>query len=289
MNAVLTGQASVAYLSSRNIPVISSEGASNWFYEHPNYFPLFASGDPTLKSVFDVAVNSAKANGKSKIGTFNCIEAAMCSAVYDKAPGYAQEFGVALVYRGQGSLVQPDFTSACQSAKDAGVEVLAMYMDGNSIQRFGKSCNSVGFHPLYVVQGFGLTPALASDPNLDGLQGTLVTIPWLEMGNPIVAEFDQMLRQYAPGVPPSAPTLEGWIAGKVFEAAVAATDDPTTSVGIMNGMNSINGNDFSGTTYPLSFPAGQTAAKQYCVWTATISGGQYVSDGAAPVACGTGG
>jgi branched-chain amino acid transport system substrate-binding protein len=288
MDAVLTGHASVDYLKSRNIPVISSEGGSNWFYGNANYFPVFSSGDPTLKGFFAGIAEVAKEAGLTKVGTLNCIEASICSAVYTKAPGYAREFAVNLVYRGQASLVQPDFTSACQSAKDAGVQVLGVALDGNSFLRLVKSCRSVGFTPRYVGQGLGLTAEIPKDPNTEGAQFSLQTIPWLETDNAIVAESEEVIRKYAPGLQPGPLTIAGYVAAKVFERTVEGTDDPTTSAGILAGLRTIRDYDVGGTTYPLTFTS-EPATMRWCVWTVRVEGGKWVSDGPKAAACGEGG
>src|SRR3989442_467713 len=46
----LTGQGSVDYLTKAGIPVVGSEGAGQWFYESPTYFPQGSTGNALLQA-----------------------------------------------------------------------------------------------------------------------------------------------------------------------------------------------------------------------------------------------
>jgi hypothetical protein len=98
-----------------------------------------------------------------------------------------------------------------------------------------------------------------------------------------------LIRQYAPGLRPGPLTIAGYVAAKVFEDAVEGTDDPTTSEGILAGLHTIRDCDVGGTTFPLTFTAGEGSTTRWCVWTVRADGGKWVSDGLEPMECGTGG
>jgi branched-chain amino acid transport system substrate-binding protein len=287
MDAVLTGQASVPYLVAHQIPVIGNEGGSNWFNENPNYFPATASCDPDLEALFAGMVEVGKEKGFARYGTINCIEVPLCSSVYNLDPMFAQTFGVQVVYRGQGSLVQPDYTSQCQAAKQAGVQILMIALDENSIERLGQSCSDVGYHPVIFTETNGLGPGLLTDPDLEGVYAVSVTYPFMLTTNPVVAQMAQVIAKYAPGVLVSGQTMQGWVAAQLFEDAVANVPDPTTSQAILNGLWTIRSDDLGGTTYPLTFVKGQDAPKQYCGWIIEIVNGQYTSPGDSSKVCGT--
>jgi hypothetical protein len=88
-DAPLTGQASMAYLDTHDIPVIGSKGLSNWFNENPNYCLATSSGDATLDALFAGMVEVGKQKGFTRYGTINCIEATRCSTLYDLDPMFA--------------------------------------------------------------------------------------------------------------------------------------------------------------------------------------------------------
>jgi branched-chain amino acid transport system substrate-binding protein len=279
MDAPLTGQASVAYLREKQIPVIGHEGGSPWFYDNPTYFAATSSGDVSLEGVYAVVADAAKQAGKTKIATISCVEAAICSRFNDVVPAFAPKYGGQIVYRAQASLVQPDYTAVCRAAKDALADVLVVFLDGSSVQRTARSCDSVDYHPQLVVPALSMIPALQSDPNLEGVVGAIITAPWTLGAVPAVAEHLRAMAQYAPGAPPGAESIAGWTSAKLFEAALANVPEPITSQGILEGLWAVNGNDLGGLTYPLAFAKGQTMAKRYCVWAVVLHDGKYSSPG----------
>ena len=279
MDAPLTGQASVAYLSGKQIPVVGHEGGSPWFYDNPTYFAATSSGDVSLEGVYAVVADAAKQANKTKIATVSCVEAAICSRFNDVVPAFAPKYGGQIVYRAQASLIQPDYTAVCRAAKDAGAEVLVVFLDGSSVQRTARSCGSVDYHPQLVVPALSMIPALQSDPNLEGVVGAIITAPWTLSAVPAVAEHQRAMAQYAPGAPPGAESIAGWTSAKLFEAALANVPEPITSQGILEGLWSIKGNDLGGLTYPVAFTKGQTMAKRYCVWAVVLHTGNYSSAG----------
>ncbi len=286
MNGVLTGQASTAYLSSRQIPVIGNEGGSSWFYENPTYFPATGSGDPLLESVLVVATETGRRAGKSHLGLVSCIEASLCSRANDLLPGLAGKYGSQIVYRSQATLVQPDYTATCRAAQDAGVEVMMVALDGNSVQRFARSCASIGFRPVYLVGGQSMIPQLPRDPNLNGLVGANATTPWMLADVPAVAQHRRVMATFAPGVTVGSATMQGWVSAKLFEAATADVADPTTSAAILDGLWRVKSNDLGGLTYPITFTKGQNVPRQFCTWPVEIRDGAYRSAGLDTRICG---
>jgi branched-chain amino acid transport system substrate-binding protein len=277
MDAVIGGAGSIAYLSGRNFPVIGSELGSDWFYEHPNYRPQASTGAMALEAAIAGASVIGKPKGLTKLATFSCIEAGICSGLYNLAPAAAPKYGMDLVFRYQGSLVQPDFTSACQQAKQAGAQVLVVAFDPNAQSRLIRNCHSVGYDPVIATGGPLVNQNLLADPELDGsiIGGTF--IPNSVTSNPLVAEFTDVLRRYAPGVSPDAAALTGYISAKMFEAAARKAGDDLTPNGILKGLAALNGEDFGGATMPLNFKYGQNAPKQFCFYVSEIKGGKQVS------------
>jgi branched-chain amino acid transport system substrate-binding protein len=286
MDAVLSGQASLNYLTQRRIPVIGDEGGSSWFYTSPMYFPQAASGDPTDESLIAAGSQVARMLNQPRIGTLNCLEAPICSTVGDFGQRFAGKFGVQDVYKGAGSLVQPDFTANCQSARSAGVQVLIIAMDGNSVQRILQSCNTVNFHPTYIAQSLGLTSALPSFSLAQGLYGANVVIPWMLANNPGVVAYQNVMKRYAPGVQLGGSTMEGWVSAQLFQVAAAHMPNPPSSQAVLDGLWSIKNNDLGGITSPLTFTKDQNAPENYCYWLIQIQGGKYISPDGGQRTCG---
>jgi branched-chain amino acid transport system substrate-binding protein len=278
-DAPLAGNASVAYLTQHRIPVIGSEGGSPWFYNSPMYFPQQTSGSYILEGIVAGVAAYGKSLGLTKYGQVTCIEAAQCSGLYNQAPAYAQKFGLQLVYRGQGSLTQPDFTSTCQAAQRAGAQMFGMGLDTNSDFRLLRNCNSVGFHPVFVTGGALATPGLAQYSLANGTLIVMGEIPPSHLTNPSLAQFQSVLHQYAPGLNVDTGTMNGWVSAQLLAAASADISDPPTSDSILRGLWTISNNDLGGITQPLTFTANQNAPTVVCYWAVKIQSGTYVDVG----------
>jgi branched-chain amino acid transport system substrate-binding protein len=214
--------------------------------------------------------------GQNRLATFNCIEAASCSALYSVAPGLASKYHLNLVYRAEGSLVQPDFTSTCQAAKSAGAQLFFIFMDPNSIERIARSCASVNYHPqLFVATGDA--PPQATDPLLDGMYVSMPVLPWMVTSNPGIAEYRNVMAKYGAGLLPSNSSIVGWVSAKLFQLAAQHLPDAPTSESLLDGLWSIKGNDLGGLTVPLTFSRDQSAPMTFCYWQEQFKNGQIIS------------
>jgi branched-chain amino acid transport system substrate-binding protein len=272
MDAVIAGNASVDYLTQKGVPVIGDEGGSSWFYTSPVYFPQITSGDLALQALVRAIAQIGAPQGKHTLGTVTCVEAALCSSLYGSVPALAQQNHLTLGYRGQASLTQPDFTSSCQSAKSAGVDLFIAGLDTNSIQRLLKNCASIGFNPLYITGGPLITPGLLADPRAEGFYVAPNTDLYTNAANPQIAAMRATLAKFAPGVPPSISATVGWTAAQLFQVALQKATSPTPAA-LLQALGTIKGNDLGGLTAPLSFTSGQPAAKVQCFWLGQVHDG----------------
>jgi branched-chain amino acid transport system substrate-binding protein len=275
--APLAGQASIPYMTQKQVPAIGSEMASNWYYTNPVYFPQATSGDDSVVGTFAAFALLGRPQGKNVVGIVSCVEASICSTVYQQGPSIASRVGLTLGYRAQASLAQPDFTANCQAAKSAGVQMFYLGLDTNSIDRFARSCASINFHPTFGLFSLVTLPSLASNSLLNGAISTSNTAPYTDTASATVSEYLQALKRYAPGSQPQAAGIAGWVAAKLFQEAANNMSEPPTSQSILNGLWSMKGDDLGGLTQPLTFAKGQNHALPLCYWATVIQGGQFVS------------
>jgi branched-chain amino acid transport system substrate-binding protein len=273
--APLSGFASLNYINQKAVPVIGNEGGSPWFYESKYFFPNGASGFDGFSSWFAVPTQSYNA-AKKKYAVISCIEAQACSGIDAKAEELAKRFKVDLVYKGKASLTQPDYTSHCLRAQQAGAEVIIPVLDGNSVHRFAKSCDSVGFKPLYT----GITSAtredFAKNPLLEGYVGGYFELPWFRTDNPLIAEHLQVIKKYAPDVKPGPQSASGWSVAKLFEIAAQNVSEPPTSASILQGLYSMKNNPVGGLLAPVTYTESvPTTPLRDCFWAAQVKGGKW--------------
>jgi ABC-type branched-subunit amino acid transport system substrate-binding protein len=278
MTAILTGRSTLNYLTERKIPVVGGAGSEDWYYESPTYFPQFSIGPSLYKASAAGIAEFAKSVGKTKVGVVYCVEVSQCTQYADAIGKYGPSYGIEVVYKGAASLAQPDYTANCQAAQAAGAEILYVGLDQSGIDRLAKSCTSVNFRPNYGTTALVTDAArLAANPLLNGVFLTVDSLPWIMTANPGIAEFERVLKKYAPGLTIGPSAHGGWVSAKLFQLAAEKLADPSRSESILAGLWSVQGNDLSGQTYPLQFSQGQLAPPMACYWLARNVDGQWIS------------
>ena len=287
MTDSLSGSEGAAkYFEQKRIPVIGDAGGAFWAYSNTMYFPQAATGIWGIDSPIGAVAQVALPKGKTKFGAVYCLEAPVCSSGYPLAEQMAAKYGMKLVYRAQASITQPDYTSICQAAKDAGAEAFFPVMDGNSAVRLGRSCASVSYHPIYTGIGQIFETSESGGADLDGIVYGVMTIPWFLQDNPGVAELQSAYRRYAPGLRIGPNSVLGWMSAKLFELAAQKVSDVPTSQSILEGLWSIKDNDFGGMTMPLTFTEGQPPPNRSCFWIVQRVGGKVITPNDGKRTCG---
>ena len=281
----LAGESSVAYITSKRIPMVGNEGGSDWYHKSPMYFPQAPNGDTYWRSMIPGLAEVAK--GKKKFASVACVEAETACGGADRVwngEGVAKKNGFEPVYRARVSLAQPDYTAECLAAQRAGAEIILLVLDDTSIGRFANSCGRQRYNPMY---GWPLAPAATrhkDDPNLNGAVVLLNFFPWTKGDTPATGEFQGAMKKYFSG------TVEpghagGWASGKMFEKAAQATSTPHLAAGILEGLYSFKGETLGGLTMPLTFTPGQPAPRVECWGQLLIDSGKYVPVNNGEVRC----
>lgn len=272
--AVLTGYSTTQYLNSKRVPVIGSEMGSQWFYENPMFFPQGTSGHPAMRA--NMAALATAGKGKKKVGILSCLEAQFCTDLGQRGPEDAKHYGLQVVYTGRASLTQPDFTANCLDAQRQGVEIFLVAEDSASIHRVAKSCQSVGFRPMFGAFFTTLADDFKDDAALDGVSGMMPSMPWFA-GDPGVQAYVAGLKKFAPNTAPGASSVLGWVAAKVFEKAAQNIGEQPSSDAVLRGLWSMKNDDIGGLTQPLSFTEGQNAPQTRCYWVVQADKGKWTS------------
>jgi branched-chain amino acid transport system substrate-binding protein len=283
----LTGSASVDYLNAKHVPVINSIGGNTYFYTSPMHFPLVAHGEEFVKASLYNSADYAKQKGVKKYGLIACTEAQVCSDT-DRLNGNAENVkaaGMELVYKSRASLAQPDFTAECVGARNAGVEILQIALDGNSVARVAASCARQNYRPLITVFGAIAFDKMKDNPDLDGLTVNANGFPYFICGDPATVEFCDAQRKYGPVQIYGIGNSIGWTAGKAFELAAQHVSDAPTSADILNGLWTFKNETIGGLTHPLTFTKDQPAPRMPCWWQLVLVKGKWTAPNGMKVSC----
>jgi branched-chain amino acid transport system substrate-binding protein len=271
-----TGNSAVDYLTKKGVPVVGGDPSSNWYYDSPMYFPHASVGKKGItRPLLAGTAEAALPQGKKKLAILACNEAQICRDLTVDMPGLAPQFGLQVVSEAQASLAQPDYTAECLAARNAGADVMFLAFDPQSYGRVARSCNSVGYKPI-----FSLVPNVTNNiPQIKEMEGAVITAvvhPWFDTTHPAIAEMHRAMKQYTPRAEPDNEAGLGWAAGRLFErAARGHLAAAPTSQNVLDGLWSLNGETLGGLTYPLTFGKGQNADPKGCWWLASISGGAF--------------
>ena len=164
------------------------------------------------------------------------------------------------VYRTKVSIAQPDFTAECLSARNAGVEVLVVVVDTNSVGRVAASCARQGYRPTLSAPFQSLADRFKDDPAFDRAIMTSTVAPWFEGNTAASAEYQEAVRRFFGKSLPPVQMPVGWVAGKLLERAarsLQALDSPS----LLRGLWSIKNDDLGGLTQPLTFTENEPAPR----------------------------
>ena len=279
----LTLNASLNYLQQQGIPVVGGDLLSETWNQSPILFPQGTAVDDLINN----GIKATKLSGQTKLGFLYCVETPDCTNGYTQlfTKGGAAAAGLHPTYSAQFSLAQPDFTVECQQAQSAGVTILGLAGDANSLERMASNCNGLGFHPQYFAFALSVVDSLKSDPNLNGLIAPVGDFPWFAGSTPASAAYLQAVQQYDPSLATSAGTSQMWTAGALLGQAITNLNGATpTSANIIKGLDAIQNNTLGGLAPPLSFTAGQPAPRASCYFVVQIKNGAWTApEGNAPV------
>ncbi len=188
------------------------------------------------------------------------------------------------------SITQADYTSACQSAKNAGADSIFLGLDGASITRFAASCDTIGYHPQLYTVSLAASFDIASPALQDfEIQVGSPVFPYTERSTSAQKVFHDAFAQYAPGVKVNSGASQSWAAGMMLQRALeklgpSAITQPITKELVMKGLGMIKAETLGGlipkTTYTFGqahTPTGQCGAIlifRKGAWSA-INGGRF--------------
>jgi branched-chain amino acid transport system substrate-binding protein len=245
------------------VPVIGGAAVTEDFFESPWFFPSSASVDDQAIGLIRNGVD----RGMKRLGLLYCVEAPPCTLLAKKGKQFAAAGGAQLVYDAPVSVTQPDFTAQCANARNAKVDLLGAAMDGASITRLVRSCQTIGYKPLIATAGSLLDPAQAADPVLRSFGVVTVSgeAPWFLDDRPGLKAFRTALAQYSPESAPVGSGVIAWTAGELLRAAIdnvaaEARSGPITTTLVLKGLGSVSHETLGGLTAPITFTPNQAHA-----------------------------
>ncbi len=237
------------------------------WHESPYLYPVGGNE----RAQFAGSVKALQKQGVKKIAILYCVESSACTAFKDTLDrdGYAKKFGMDIAYQTQISLTQNDFTSACQSAKNAGAQAVVFAGDAGGVARTARSCATVG-----LTVPVAITASQATfDPNDKNLQRATVSMaspifPFTQAAdNAAEKEYRAAMARYNPTAEHNNASALTWSSAKMLERAVellgpAYQTQPLTRELILKGLGMVKKETLGGLIPPTTYSPNQPKAQE---------------------------
>ena len=243
------------YVTQKGIPTLGGDLTFKDWDKHPMYFP---NGTPQDDQIYSHVFGAATLRPKlKKFGSFTCREAQGCTAARDAYPAAAKRAGLDPVYNAEVSIAQPDFTSECLGAQNAGVEILAVVVDPNSARRVAASCARQNYHPTLVFVATVVSSAQNGDPNINGTIGVISSSAYMSNSSPGQMAMRAAFKKYAPDTQLDVASTLGYSSGVMLETAAAkGLGSPLSQSRLIDNLYTFQGETLGGLAPPLTFRRG---------------------------------
>ncbi|MGW2563657.1 ABC transporter substrate-binding protein [Streptomyces sp. NPDC001514] len=271
------------YVEQKKVPVIGGDCSTTAWTNSPVLFSQCAATNSQMDGLAKIGATHGK--GK-KLGGLFCTESDACTHAEDRMFGSgraAARFGLDPVYRAKITLTQPDYTAECLQARNAGVELMLVTGDPNTVARVASSCRRQNFSPQFLQPSATVGADTAAKPGLSDVLGAMAVFPFKGVSSPAFREFDAAWKKYG-GRAPGPSAAQGWASAKVFEKAARGASE-ISRAGLIKELYTFRGQRFGGLTVPLTYVAGKGTADTRCVFFMRGSGGRWTAPGGAGPVC----
>ena len=125
---------------------------------------------------------------------------------------------------------------------------------------------------------------MGEDSNLQGAYVGPGVTPWFLSVTAAQKEFRAAFDRYVGGEPAGG-DMVGWVAGKLFEAALRGNPAKITGQAVMDGLYALKNESLGGLAKPLNYVKGKPAPATLCGAIAKIQGNRFTAAGDGSLTC----
>jgi branched-chain amino acid transport system substrate-binding protein len=213
---------------------------------------------------------------KRKAALLYCREVSLCTDLEQKISRFASQSGVEIVYRGQVSLAQPDYTAEMLQAKNAGADAVITVMDNASVLRALRAAHRQNYRPLISVQRAGYDERFLRDGGAEA-EGVFTAATLAPFNTaPALADFRAAAARLLPGAPLSDQHAEAWGTGKMLEVMARQFPAEPSSADFLEAVYALRNETVGGLFPPLTFARDSAhEATNQCVIPVKIEGAKF--------------
>lgn len=275
------------YLSKTGIPVIGmGYSPTVWggkiaaagldLDAEPNFFHIGTS----QSSLADIELQTAKANGATKVAVAACAEVAACAQIGPIYEAEASRIGMEYAGLYKVSSSAPNYTSQCFEAIKEGVDVIELGISHSTANRLIKDCLDQGYQGSFSAQG--ATPSTDMLP-VEGatITGAVESFPWWSQSDAI-KNFNQVLDDAGVSSYRSSSVSGVWASLELARTAASVLKPGAAGPNagdMLAALQSLKDEDLDGLLpMPLSFGNGPSPYVS-CAWAYKYEAGHFESFG----------
>jgi branched-chain amino acid transport system substrate-binding protein len=191
-----------------------------------------------------------------------------------------------MVYEANISLTQIDFTAECRNAQQAGVELMFVAADSNTLLRWARSCARQQFFPQYFGGGITVNEDVIQQRGLESIIVPSPVFPFQAASGGAIDQYNEAMARYRGGAPGPADSF-GWAAAKEFEliaTRAAAASRSIASATLLAAAHTLDHETLGGLTAPLTF-TGDTPSTPNCYFVVRGNGGRWTLPNGSGMQC----
>ncbi|HVV30834.1 MAG TPA: ABC transporter substrate-binding protein [Mycobacteriales bacterium] len=275
-------EAWASYVTKQGIPVVGGASVNAPFLTNPNFFP---SGTTSLAMLYQTLV-LAKSIGP-RFGFLYCVGVALCNEGASVLPLLTKPMGLQVPVSAPVSTSAPDYVAVCQRLKQARVDSYEVVAGSATVLRIAAACRAQGVTARFIASDGTITAAWLDEPAVDGALAAEIDFPYTDASVPATREYQQAIARYAPelGSANGPNASYAWVAGKLFEKAVAASGSShVTPESVKQGLYHLHDETLGGLAPPLNFKPGAPALIS-CGFTLEIKNGKVLTPNGLRTTC----
>ncbi len=271
--APFTFSAGLPLLEDHGVPAIGGDGGDGAWFRSPVAFPI--NGQTVSRS--RPAAKWALANLRQRKAAVLFVSEAEAPLVL--ARNFVEEWtrgGGQVVMNAGVSLATPDFTGEVVEAKNSGADLMFIVLEKSACNRFMDATRRQQYKPVIIAPACVLQNALDhKDIATNLVYASHAAKPVLAGRSPAEDEAIAAGKRFDPTLSLDGAFMFGWLAGKLFEAAMAQPGAEMTPGGVIEALNRLPATTLGGLTPEQAWPAGNHPEGR-CGWISKFDGERYV-------------
>ena len=255
--APFTLSAGVPLLEQSQVPAIGGDGGDQAWFRSPVTFPINGQGIARSRP----AARWAIANLPARKAAVLYVSEAEASTVLGQnfADEYRKAGGEVVMETGV-SLATPDFTGEVIQAKNSGADLVFILLEKAACNRYLDAAQRQGFAPLTIAPACTIENALShkgiATNKLYNASSVRSAFPDTPNPSPAQLEAQAAGKRFDPSLSLDGAFMFGWLAGKLFEEAMAQPGAVISGPGIIAALNKLPATTLGGLAPTQAWPPG---------------------------------